>query len=239
MGDTWVQRTSVEFAAVIAGELPTGDAWPRDPDGELMRWCAGNAMIWGDVEVKATLLLTVETDPRRTYLMLPDWERNFGLPDPCVPVVQTLPERRIALVNKMTIEGGQSIPFFEALAATLGYSIKIIEFKPFQFGLSSFGGSRGRMNPPGFRHVWRVRIGGARLTRFRFGASSFGRDSMLEVRKAEVLECMLRRWAPAHTQVIFDYHAADVVLSVKRFQFGKSRFGNDPMTQVVSTPLTS
>lgn len=239
MADVWVQRTSVEFAAVIAGELPTGAAWPRDPDGDLMRWCAGNAMIWGDVSVQAALLLTIETDPRRTYAMLPDWERNFALPDPCIPVVQTIPERRVALVNKMTIEGGQSIAFFEALAATLGYAITIKEFKPFQFGLSSFGGSRGRMNPPGFRHVWRVRIGGARLTRFRFGASSFGRDSFLEVRHAEDLECMLTRWAPAHTLVLFDYHTADFVLTVKRFQFGKSSFGNDAFTEVVSTPVTT
>ncbi len=205
MSDVWVQRTSVEFAAAIAGELPSGSAWPRDSDSGLMRWVAGCAQIWGDVSVRAATLLTVESDPRYTFEMLPDWERAFGLPDPCVPVVQTLPERRVALVNKMTTQGGQSREYFIGVAADLGYTITIREFRPFQFGLSSFGGSRGRFFLPSARFYWKVTITGPRLTRFQFGSSSFGRDSFLEIRRAEDLECIFTRWQPAHAQVLFDY----------------------------------
>lgn len=233
MTETWVQRGADEYADAIAGELPTGEAWPRDPSGDLIKWVDGCAQIWGDVSDDATDLLLVESDPRFTYKMLADWERAFGLPDPCVPVVQTLSERRVALVNKMTIEGGQSRAFFIALAALFGYRITIAEFSPFQFGLSSFGGVRGRFQPPSVRFFWKVRVSGGRPTRFRFGVSSFGRDSFLEIRHAEDLECMIRRWKPAHTIVLFDYHDQDFEPRVVRFQFGHSEFG-DPFTHVVN-----
>ncbi len=181
-------------------------------------------------------LLTQESDPRRTYELLPEWERALGLPDPCVPVVQTLPERRQALVNKLTIQGGQSRAFFIATAANLGYRIAITEYRPFQFGLSSFGGRRGRLLLPLSRFYWSVRVSGGRSTRFQFGVSSFGRDSFLEIRKAQDLECIFRRWAPAHTVVIFDYHDFDPQPEIERFEFGRSRFGNDPITHFVTTP---
>lgn len=203
--DGWVQRDAEAFKQAIAGELPSGEAWSRDPGGDLMKWVDGCAQIWGDVSAREANLLEVETDPRYTYDMLPDWERNYGLPDPCVPVVQTLAERRTALVNKITMQGGQSRAFFIGIAAALGYTITIREWRPFQFGLSAFGGTRGAFYGPTARFYWRVTITGPRLTRFQFNASSFGRDSFLEIRKAEDLECIFRRYKPGHTIVLFDY----------------------------------
>ncbi len=118
-----------------------------------------------------------------------------------MPVVQTLPERRQRLAQKIAMQGGQSRAFFIGVAASLGYAIAITEYVPFQFGLSSFGGSHGKLNPPGFRYCWTVTVSGARLTRFQFGASSFGRDSLLSIRKAEDLECIFGRLKPAHTKL--------------------------------------
>lgn len=205
MADTWTQRTAVEYAAAIENELPTGAAWSREPDLGLMQWVAGCAQIWGDVAAAAALLLVVESDPRYTAALLPDWETAFGLPDPCVNKVLSLADRRTALVNKMTTQGGQSRAFFISVAAALGYTITINEFVPFQFGLSSFGGSHGEFQGPQCRFYWQVTITGPRLTRFQFGQSSFGRDSFLEIIKAVDLECVFTRWKPAHTIVLFDY----------------------------------
>ena len=82
--DTWVQRSAGDYASAIENELPTGEAWSRDPDGGLMRWVDGCAQIWGDVAAAAALLLVTEADSRFTTQLLPDWERAFGLPDPCL-----------------------------------------------------------------------------------------------------------------------------------------------------------
>lgn len=200
-----VQWSADDYAGVIADHLPTGTAWPRDADSALMAWVRGNADIWGDVSARAAALLVVESDPTKTTAMLPEWERAFGLPDPCVKRVLTIPERRQALVNKLATQGGQSRQFFIDTGAALGYAITIREFRPFQFGLSSFGGSRGAFYGPTSRFYWRVTVTGPRLTRFQFGASSFGRDSFLEIVKAVDLQCVFTRWGPAHDQVIFKY----------------------------------
>ena len=203
-----VQWTADDYAGVIADHLPTGTTWPRDADSSLMAWVSGCAQIWGDVSARAVALLVVEADPRLTTAMLPEWERAFGLPDPCVKRTLTIPERRQALVNKLTTQGGQSRQFFINTAAALGYTITIREFRPFQFGLSSFGGKRGAFFGPTSRFYWRVTVTGPRLTRFQFGTSSFGRDSFLEIVKAVDLQCVFTRWGPAHCTVIFDYLGA-------------------------------
>lgn len=205
MSTVQIGWTASDFAQVIVEELPTGSAWPRDPEGDLMNWVSGCAQIWGDVAAAAASLLVVESDPRYTFQMLPDWERAFGLPDPCVPRTLTVPERRQALVNRLTTLGGQSRQFFIDTAAALGYTITICEFRPFQFGLSSFGGFRGKLFLPSAQFYWKVTVTGPRLTRFSFGSSSFGRDSFLEIVRAVDLQCVFSRWKPAHTICLFNY----------------------------------
>lgn len=205
MADHYVRRSGDDYADAFARLFPTGPAWPIEEDTVFQKVIRALAQVFGYVDGRAGVLLQVESDPRRTYELLDDWERAFGLPDPCVPKPLTLPERRIALVNKMTTLGGQSRAFFIALAATLGYSITITEFSPFQFGVSGFGGPRGAFDPPSSRFYWRVSVPDPRHTRFRFGVSSFGRNSFLEITRAEDLECVITRWKPAHTILQFDY----------------------------------
>jgi len=206
--DRYVPRDADAYGEAFARLFPQGIAWPRAEESIFQRVIRGLAAIFGDVDARAAVLLRVESDPRLTYEILPEWEAAFGLPDPCVPKALTLAERRVALVNKMTTIGGQSREFFIGVAATLGYAITITEFSPFQFGVSSFGGARGVLNIPGGRYVWRVTVPDPRTTRFRFGASSFGRNSFLEITRAEDLECVLSRWKPAHTILQFDYSGA-------------------------------
>lgn len=234
MADAILHHSGDDYAQALGNLLPTGAAWDRDPAGALGLLISALGQIWGDVDAEALQLLQVESDPRFTYELLADWERAYGLPDPCIPVVQTLTERRQALVQKIAMQGGQSRAFFVGIAASLGYQITITEYVPFQFGLSAFGGTHGQIAPPWVRFFWTVRVNGGRTTRFQFGASSFGRDAILEVRKAQDLECIFGRLKPAHTLVLFDYHDAAPTVSVQRFSSGTSRFGNDPILRVVA-----
>ena len=241
--DTWVQRTADDFARAIENELPQGEAWPRDPSGDLMLWVDGNAQVWGGVEQRSADLLLVESDPRNTFELLPDWERAFGLPDACVNEPQTIEERRDSLVAKITSLGGQSRSFFIAAAAALGYTISIYEYAPYTCGISACGETRpdgglvftyaycGTMEcgvdpiltitanggdewywecgAPELRYYWVVKVLGTRLTWFRGGTGECGQDHQCEFATALDLECLIRRWAPAHTQVVFDYAEVD------------------------------
>jgi uncharacterized protein YmfQ (DUF2313 family) len=213
MTDTWVPRTGVEYAGALRDLLPDGPAWPRASSSYLQKWCDGNGLIWGDVDASAAQLLTADSDPRATIAMLPDWERNFGLPDPCLALPpQTIGARQTALVNKMTILGGQSIPFFTSVALSLGYAVTITEHSPFMCGISQCGDTRNaegvyrwEIGPPTIRYYWNVNVGAVPLTWFRCGEGECGRDPMLTIGIDTGLECRIRQWAPAHTQVLFNY----------------------------------
>ena len=127
MADAILRHSGDDYAEALGNLLPTGAAWDRDPNGALGLLISALGQVWGDVDGRALDLLQIETDPRFTLELLGDWERAFGLPDPCIPVVQTLPERRAALVQKMTLQGGQSRAFFIVIAASLGYAITMTE----------------------------------------------------------------------------------------------------------------
>jgi uncharacterized protein YmfQ (DUF2313 family) len=217
--DQHVTRTGDDYADALQRLLPLGPAWPREEESVLMRLVRGLARIWGDIEIRASKLLEVESDPRTTIELLPDWERNWGLPDPCYTAPQTIHDRQLALVARMTMLGAQSRQFFISLASFLGYTITITEYSPFMAGVSNCGDTRKPpldpnpligdyrwyIGPPEMRFYWTVAITGARLTWFRATAGRAGVDHHLEIGLAEDLTCLLERWKPAHTQIVFDY----------------------------------
>ena len=98
----------------------------------------------------------MESDPRSTVELLPDWERNWGLPDPCYEEPQSIAERQLALVMRMTMEGGQSRQFFIDVAAMIGYTITITEYRPFFIAMDRCGDSRvyGVVPPDPMRNEW-------------------------------------------------------------------------------------
>jgi uncharacterized protein YmfQ (DUF2313 family) len=240
--DQHVTRTGEDYADAMQALLPLGQAWPRDWNGVLMLVVRGLTRIWGDFEIRASKLLEMESDPRSTIELLPDWERNWGLPDPCYSAPQSIAERQLALVMRMTLEGGQSRQFFIDAAAMIGYTITITEYRPFFIAMDGCGDCRvyGDLPPDPMRNQWGQKIMGARgdkpvldgelsewpnyglgplenryyltvhvatakLTWFRCTSGQCGVDPHLRIGIADDLECLLNRWKPAHTQIIFDY----------------------------------
>lgn len=212
MSDRHIRRGQDDYAAALTALLPSGPAWPREPESVLMRVVRGLGGVFGFVDGRAADLIERESDPRATIELLPDWERNFGLPDACVAERITVADRQKALVVKMTTLGGQSREFFIDLAASIGYTIRITEYAPFMCGVSECGDTRDefddprwQVGPPEIRFYWTVHVGLARLTWFRAGAGEVGVDHHLEIGLATDLECLLRRYKPGHTDVLFDY----------------------------------
>jgi len=146
-------------------------------------------------------LLEVESDPRYTIELLPDWERNWGLPDPCVKEPTTVGERRLALLQRMTMIGAQSRQFFIDLAASLGYTITITEYRTFVVGIDRVGDARvyGNGMVPMYNewgNPWLDVLGnpvsGAALLWFRCGDGQCGIKPHLEFGEGEERE--LSEW---------------------------------------------
>jgi uncharacterized protein YmfQ (DUF2313 family) len=238
--DIHVRRSGDDYGDAFLSLLPQGQAWPKHPGTTLDLACRGLAEYWGFVDSRAADLLEQESDPRITLELLPDWERNWGLPDPCYQAPQTIGERQLALVMRMTMMGGASREFFIEVAAQLGYTITISEFRVFVVGLDRCGDNRvygdgsnpmynewGQpiknpngenvafdelsewpyygLGPDTNRFYWTVHVHEAGLIWFRCASSQCGVDTHLEIKLATDLECLLNRWKPAHTEIIFDY----------------------------------
>lgn len=196
-----VVRSRLEYRDALAGLLPTGGAWPRDPAGALMQLLASIAVEFERLDGRAAQLLA-EVDPASTTELLPDWERVVGLPDPCVTLAQTVAERRQALEGRLTSVGGQSRRFFIGLAARLGYSITIDEF------VSAAAATAAGISFTGdeWASVWRVNVPTTvSITPFRVGAGAAGEP--LRTWSNQVIECQFKRYKPAHTRVLFAYMA--------------------------------
>lgn len=211
-----------DYGRAFALLFPTGPAWPQDEDTTFQRVVRSLAAALGDLDARACALINIEADPRLTLEMLGDWERAYGLPDTCVAEPQTIPARRAALIQKMTLVGEQSRPFFIGLATGLGYRITISEFSPFMAGVSRVGDTRApvatgddyrwRIGGWDMRFAWRVNIVSPRLSWFRVGTGGgqVGVDPHLRIGQATDLECVLRRYKPAHTDLIFNYSGIGV-----------------------------
>jgi uncharacterized protein YmfQ (DUF2313 family) len=238
--DRHVRRTGDDYKQAFLALLPQGQAWPRHPESLLYKVVAGLCEYWGFVDSRAADLLEIESDPRKTVELLPDWERNWGLPDPCYAAPQTIDQRQLALVMRMTMQGSASREFYIQVAAQIGYSITITEYRVFVVGIDRCGDNRvygdgsnpmfdewnkpicdptgnpvaeGELSewpnygigPPGNRFYWTVHVTGASLTWFRVTKGQTGVDPHLRIGLADDLECLLNRWKPAHTEIIFDY----------------------------------
>lgn len=217
--DRHVRRGGDSYADAFSSLLPQGIAWPRDSTSVIMRVVKGLAQVFGFVDSRAADLLERESDPRITVELLPDWERNWGLPDPCFGEPTTIVDRQRMLVMKMTMLGAQSRAFFMSLAAYIGYTIVIQEYAPFMAGVSRVGNTtaqnllrggdsvhmRWYIGAPEMRFYWTVQVGAVRLTWFRSASGQAGVDPHLRIGLATDLECLIRRYKPAHTEVLFDY----------------------------------
>jgi uncharacterized protein YmfQ (DUF2313 family) len=232
--DVFVRRTDVDYQQAFSALLPSGPAWSRDPTTVAQSVYLALMQIWGaptsgpnvggyNVDSRAADLLENESDPRAALQLLPDWEKAWGLPDPCVAEPLTIADRRTVLVQKMTMLGAQSRAFFIAQAAVLGYIITIREFSPFMCGISRCGDTRSLLvngeAPDGvhyrweigdvtMRFYWVVTLMNLGLAYFHVSSGQCGIDPLLRIKLATDLECVIRRWAPAHTIVIFDYAPA-------------------------------
>lgn len=189
-----------DYTGALAALLPPGDAWRHEgtPLGDLLRaMSAEMARLDGRCDA-----LLREVDPGAAVELLADWERVLGLPDPCLTEPSTDAQRRLAARTRLTLQGGQSASFYVSLAAQLGYTVTVEDFATEAAAIAAGIPYTG----DGWAYTWRVNVSSATAIRyFRVGSSTVG-DALREWGN-EQLECLIKRYAPAHTIVLFAYGA--------------------------------
>jgi len=189
--------SAADYLHALQALLPRGRVWSRDPDSAQTKVLSGFVHGIAALTARANYLLT-DAFPASTFELLPEWESTLGLPDPCAGEASTRQQRVAQVVARLIATGGQSIPYFTAIAAALGYAITITQFMPSRFG-KRFGSPFGGI---AWAFAWQVNAPTFTISSLQFGGSfgtpfaSWGNN---------VLQCELQRLAPAHTTVLFSY----------------------------------
>lgn len=195
-------RTADEYRNHLQALLPPGQAFPRDAGTHLADLLDGMAQELARIDGRAEHLIA-EANPQQSIELLVDWERVAGLPDNCAGTISdTIQGRRAALTAKLAGSGGQSRAYFIELAAALGYTVTIEEYRPFRAGMSTAGGV---LTNGGWVFTWTVHAPAVTVSSFAAGSASAG-ESLREWGNDD-LECKINQLKPAHTIALFSYGA--------------------------------
>ncbi|SOD42340.1 YmfQ family protein [Nitrosovibrio sp. Nv4] len=190
--------TADDYLSQLQSLLPQGQAWPREPDATLTQLMAALAEEFARFDARTQRLFD-EADPRTTVELLADWERVAGLPEACLAAIaQTTGERRSALLSKLIGVGGQSRQYFIGIAAALGYTVTLTEFRPFQVNSEVNDALRGEQ----WRFAWQVN---SALITVRASTVAAAVNDPLRSWGNAALECVISKYSPAHTKVLFAY----------------------------------
>lgn len=188
--------------------FPQGFAWDSKAiDGtEFAEFIAALSNEPARVEERGFDFLD-EMDPNTTFEMLDNWERLLRIPDECTPDGDpSLFERRVRVLQKLTTGGGQNEAFFKLIAQQLGYDVDIFDvedYKDFRVGTARVGDAltNGTGTGLGWAYTFSVKAPAEFVRRFRVGQSTVGERLVLA--ENQTLECIVRKFAPAHVTVLF------------------------------------
>jgi uncharacterized protein YmfQ (DUF2313 family) len=204
-----------KYKRLIRGLFPTGWAWRFNFGSDFEALVEGLANEPCRIEERGFKFLD-EMDPNTTFEMLDDWERLLGIPDECTPEDRDLSifERRVRVLQKLTTGGGQNEDFYILVAQQLGYDIGVIDvedFKDFRVGEARVGDALnnstlpggGGTSPAGWAFTWQIEAPAALTRQFCVGQSTVGERLVLF--ENEELECVIEKFKPAHTTVLFSF----------------------------------
>lgn len=180
--------------------LPSGDAWPKDTDSNLAKLLLALATPRAQLEADI-LALQLEISPRTSVLLLEDYKAVLGA-DPAGRDQGdlTTAQWQALLYARWTARGGQSIAYYEALAAALGFTLSIYEPVAAVYGAFTYGDGTVYSRPDYDNFVWVVTLP-------QVGTG---------------LEALIRENQPADADVVFRYESDG---GFGTYQFDQIAFG--------------
>jgi len=179
--------------------LPQGKAWNRT-SGSLM-----DAVSWAvareleRIDQRIDVLLT-ESDPRSASETIDWWESYLALPDDCTGTAPNTSERRRQILERLTTRGGISRQDYIDLAAALGYTITITEFRAFRADRSS---AEDPVAGGDWDFTWQVNT--STLNPIYFSAETGKAEDLLVKYSNDLLECVINKKNRGSRIVIFAY----------------------------------
>lgn len=195
-------RSTGAVLADLLTLLPPGRAWLRAATSNMVKTLKPIAAAIARLEAIVATLKT-EINPATADAMLADFERVLG-PDPCGldDAAGALGKRRLQAWRRWTRKGGASAGYFIALAAAYGIEISVETSWITQCG-DELGASYDELVNSPEQYVWKVNLPLVWGTDAECGETICG-DPLGDLGLSPV-ECLFRRYKPAHTTLVFSY----------------------------------
>ncbi|ALR75850.1 YmfQ family protein [[Enterobacter] lignolyticus] len=189
-----------DYAGALGALLPTGRVWPlasKTVQAAVLR-ALGSAFQRSDADA---INLIAGAFPPTATSMLPEWEATLGLPDDCaIGEIDGVSDRQRMVVAKLISTGGLNRDYYIRVAAALGYTITITQFRPSMCGMSVCGDA---LNGDEWPFTWQINAPQTTIKYALSGASYCG-DSLSSWGNKQ-LECAITKIAPSHLRLIFSY----------------------------------
>ncbi|CNL73934.1 YmfQ family protein [Yersinia kristensenii] len=196
-----MSRYSVnEYTAALQSLMPGGLVWPKISGGVQTSTLRALARSYQRSDEDARDLLDAAF-PSTATAMLPEWEATLGLPDLCaIGEIDSMIQRQRAVVSKLFGIGGQSVDYFIRVAAALGYTISITQYRQACAGMSVCGDA---INGEEWPFAWLI-ISPETTINYAQSGLTYCRDP-LRTWGNKQLECRLTVLNPSHTILKFGY----------------------------------
>ncbi len=208
--DALSNPTQESLTTQVVALAPRGAAWGTDEYGDGTGASPVQRQFWSalsgfaaDLYIKASGV-AVQAFPSAISTLLPEWERELALPDPCLSPISGTVGRINSIRAKHAAIGGSSLAYFYCLAASIGYDISISEPSQFICDQSECGGD-DQVSHLNIHDTWVVSFAGNTLTYFRPDDGICDETPLEGFLVPSDLECIFRRNAPEHTTLIFAY----------------------------------
>ncbi len=176
--------------------LPSGYAWNKELDSENAKLQLGFGYEFSRIESSAELLLK-EVIPNNSIFLLKEWESFVGLPDCTTDETATIEMRHQALSTKIKMTPSLCSKFLEEIAASRGYTIKVIDRYPHHC-------MRNINYPLHPKHNWWTVY--VKVFNYASHYMTVVDDvkTYLKINDYGDLQCLLERYKPAHINLIYE-----------------------------------
>lgn len=199
MASAFAQLQASDYAQAVRKLFPRGKAWAAGIGSLFDNFLNAIGASVYILHAAAINLVDSEINPFSTASLMPLWENDFGLPDPCVGTGQTLDQRRQALLARITDPGGLNAGRYIALAASIGVDITVSTFTPAQMG----SGCGTPMYGASWKFAWQVNAPAEPITSvFRCDSAC---DDYLQTWGNAELECVINSRNRPSRVVLFAY----------------------------------
>jgi uncharacterized protein YmfQ (DUF2313 family) len=188
----------VDYQRAMLQLMPTGAAWPQDPNSTLGELLHALADGYARADSQSDEVAIRESMPRTAQDLLTDWETCLGLPE-CGDLGDTVVKRQQAAQAKFAMAASLNLYFYEELALEHGYVIKIYQ----AFAHNCMRDCMYPLVPQTVRFTAYVYVYN-QIDSYRATCLDSCMTPLLIYESGE-LECLLERYGPAHEKFIYFY----------------------------------